>query len=40
VKKGKLDGSSINVERLPAGSYVLSVFSKKQQIVAGKFLVK
>ncbi len=40
VKKGKLDGSSINVERLPAGSYVLSVFSKKQQVAAGKFLVK
>jgi predicted alpha/beta superfamily hydrolase len=40
VKKGRLESSSINVERLPAGSYVLTVFSKRQQVAVGKFLVK
>jgi len=41
VKKGKLEaGQSLDVSRLPAGSYLLQVFSKKKQVANGQFLVK
>lgn len=40
VKKGRLEGNSIDVQWLPAGGYVLNILSKKQQVAGGKFLVK
>ncbi|MCC6726126.1 MAG: T9SS type A sorting domain-containing protein [Saprospiraceae bacterium] len=39
AKKGKLEGNTIAVDKLPIGSYVLNVFAKKQQVGSAKFLV-
>ncbi|MBI5914060.1 MAG: T9SS type A sorting domain-containing protein [Bacteroidetes bacterium] len=40
AQKGKLEGTSINVGKLPAGAYVLTVFSKRKPVIAEKILVK
>ena len=39
--RGKIvEGQSLDVSKLAAGSYVLQVFSKKKQVAVGQFIVK